>query len=71
MTAFHFSTMRSFGIICAGRGGRAMPAYMLNRHHCFCGPMLPISAGNGKQRSIASQNLCDGWAKYRQNVCIS
>lgn len=65
------STKRPFGIIYAECGGVAMPGDRSIYRRLF--GVLPPQARvktDGRQ-STASQNLCDGWGKYRQNAYIS
>ena len=65
------SMLRPFGIVCVAYGGVATLGDRLN---CRLGcAVLRIQARvkTDMRQNTASQNLCDGWAKYRQNAYVS
>ena len=66
-----FSTMPPSALICAGCGGAAIPGDRSDCRCLFCELPPATLVKTDMRQSIASQNLCDGWAKYRQNAYIS
>lgn len=65
------SIMPPFGIIYGTDDEIAMPGGR-SICHCLFGELrLVTRVKTGMRQSITSQNLCDGWAKYRQNAYIS
>lgn len=66
-----FSTLLPFEIICAGDGGATTSAGR-SIYRRLCDELWPVvRVKTDKRQNITSQNLCDGWAKYRQNAYIS